>query len=215
MGFPDSHNFRDSRPGGGLSHSIERQPAGYACSRQLCYHANVKSMHATDPLSMAIARCRLGMWTYQRLLAFGFKPSTGAGDSVHRSTIRSWHPSPGPERCPTARADSGRLDGGQTEGNARGSTLSRSLGYTATPPAWRLDVSQAAVAAHRRCAVRGLLHSSQLSSDEHRPIIAYVSLTPPSSGRPKGRCAPFAPPLMSNVRRRLRASSCAYVGETL
>ena len=26
------------------------------------------------------------------------------------------------------------------------------------------------------------------------------NLTPPSSGRPKGRCAPFAPPLMSNVR---------------
>ena len=28
-------------------------------------------------------------------------------------------------------------------------------------------------------------------------------LTPPSSGRPKGRFAPFAPPLMSNVRPRL------------
>ena len=30
-------------------------------------------------------------------------------------------------------------------------------------------------------------------------------LTPPSSGRPKGRFAPFAPPLMSNVRARKRA----------
>ena len=30
---------------------------------------------------------------------------------------------------------------------------------------------------------------------------AHVRLTPPSSGRPKGRFAPFAPPLMSNVRQ--------------
>ena len=53
-------------------------------------------------------------------------------------------------------------------------------------------------------------------SHEHRPLSCLASssneggafrafaptgrLTPPSSGRPKGRFAPFAPPLMSNVR---------------
>ena len=33
------------------------------------------------------------------------------------------------------------------------------------------------------------------------PVAARWGLTPPSSGRPKGRFAPFAPPLMSNVRQ--------------
>ena len=35
----------------------------------------------------------------------------------------------------------------------------------------------------------------------HVPLLMSCGLTPPSSGRPKGRFAPFAPPLMSNVRR--------------
>ena len=34
------------------------------------------------------------------------------------------------------------------------------------------------------------------------------NLTPPSSGRRKGRCAPFAPPLMSNVRQHESAVQC-------
>ena len=45
---------------------------------------------------------------------------------------------------------------------------------------------------HRR---RGLAGTSRGKGETCR-------LTPPSSGRPKGRCAPFAPPLMSNVRPR-------------
>ena len=49
-------------------------------------------------------------------------------------------------------------------------------------------------------AVRGARERS------HKPLLSKAGclqscgLTSPSSGRPKGRCAPFAPPLMSNVR---------------
>ena len=38
--------------------------------------------------------------------------------------------------------------------------------------------------------------------------ITARNLTPPSSGRPKGRFAPFAPPLMSNVRSHLELLAC-------
>ena len=58
------------------------------------------------------------------------------------------------------------------------------LWQTARPPsgqAHRLDLEQ-------RCRLQTLRLSSRLR------------VTVPSSGRPKGRCAPFVPPLMSNVR---------------
>ena len=38
------------------------------------------------------------------------------------------------------------------------------------------------------------------------PTLSAWVLTPPSIGRPKGRFAPFAPPLMSNVRPHLQPS---------
>jgi len=47
-------------------------------------------------------------------------------------------------------------------------------------------------------------HAAGLESGVQRrprcPAVEQCGLTPPSSGHPKGRFAPFAPPLMSNVR---------------
>ena len=61
-------------------------------------------------------------------------------------------------------------------------------------------------------ASAGLASSAQLSHLSHG-ISATVSLawrlTPPSSGRPKGRFAPFAPPLMSNVRSHCADECCS------
>ena len=55
-------------------------------------------------------------------------------------------------------------------------------------PAWVsvASVAHAVVVARKSCSTR--------------VTTACRGLTPPSSGRPKGRFAPFAPPLMSNVR---------------
>jgi len=53
-------------------------------------------------------------------------------------------------------------------------------------------------------AVRCLVHICLGGETRHLASIAQRGprgLTPPSSGRSKGRYAPFGPPLMSNVRR--------------
>jgi len=58
------------------------------------------------------------------------------------------------------------------------------------------------------------IHFLQRNMHHYRPLLTtreesneVRGLTPPSSGRRKGRFAPFAPPLMSNVRPHLEAPS--------
>ena len=55
-------------------------------------------------------------------------------------------------------------------------------------------------------AVAWILRGQSSMRCQH-PCCAAWRLTPPSSGRPKGRFAPFAPPLMSNVRPHSRIAS--------
>ena len=63
--------------------------------------------------------------------------------------------------------------------------------------------------------LRGTVRSCKL-----RPMPPQCGLTPPSSGRPKGRFAPFGPPLMSNVRslvraKKMHAAPAAHEGAAL
>ena len=57
----------------------------------------------------------------------------------------------------------------------------------------------------KRRRIRPREVAPERSGCQYASCTGRTHLTPPSSGRPKGRFAPFGPPLMSNVRPRMKA----------